>query len=104
MDQRQWFEGYRERLDKAARQGPLSGDHFRCPCCGFKTMAERSCSARCPVCDWVDDGQDDRDADVVRGGANGALSLALARRNFEGFGASDRRALASVRPPRPHER
>jgi hypothetical protein len=27
-----------------------------------------------PVCFWEDDGQDDHDADLVRGGPNGALS------------------------------
>ncbi|WP_268249705.1 CPCC family cysteine-rich protein [Streptomyces anandii] len=36
----------------------------------------------CPVCFWEDDGQDDHDADRVRGGPNGRLSLPEARRNF----------------------
>ncbi|WP_130330986.1 CPCC family cysteine-rich protein [Micromonospora kangleipakensis] len=54
----------------------------------------------CPVCFWEDDGQDTHDADRVRGGANGQLSLTRARQNFAGFGASDRRRRARVRPPR----
>jgi hypothetical protein len=36
----------------------------------------------CPVCWWEDDGQDDRDADEVRGGPNGVLSLTQARANY----------------------
>lgn len=41
---------------------------------------------------------------MVRGGPNGALSLTQARRNFEKFGASDRRMLSEVRAPKPDER
>ncbi len=33
----------------------------------------------CPICYWEDDGQDDEDADVVRGGPNASLSLLEAR-------------------------
>jgi len=31
---------------------------------------------------WEDDGQDDHDADEVRGGPNGSLSLTQARANY----------------------
>lgn len=58
----------------------------------------------CPVCYWEDDGQDDADADTVRGGPNGGLSLSEARRNFEEFGASDLLFVGSVRPPLSSER
>jgi hypothetical protein len=34
------------------------------------------------LCYWCDDGQDDPDADVVRYGPNGSLSLTAARRLF----------------------
>ena len=33
----------------------------------------------CPTCMWEDDGQDDHDADIVRGGPNSDLSLTQAR-------------------------
>jgi hypothetical protein len=58
----------------------------------------------CPVCFWEDDGQDDADADVIRGGPNGQLSLTEARANYIRFGASDERSMSSVRPPRPDEK
>ena len=57
----------------------------------------------CKVCFWEDDGQDDHDADELRGGPNGELSLSQARLNFRSFGASDRKFLANVRPPLPDE-
>jgi hypothetical protein len=49
----------------------------------------------CPVCFWEDDGQDDHDADDVRGGPNASLSLTDARRNFRSFGASAERKRSS---------
>ncbi len=55
--------------------------------------------AICPVCFWEDDGQDEHDADVVRGGPNHGLSLAQARKNFREFGACERRVLGHVRKP-----
>ena len=51
----------------------------------------------CPVCYWEDDGQDDHDVDEVRGGPNGSLSLADARRNFHIFGACEERFRENVR-------
>jgi len=55
------------------------------------------------VCFWEDDGQDSHDADEVRGGPNGSLSLTQARQNFREFAASDRKSLQHVRKPRPEE-
>jgi hypothetical protein len=75
----------------------------RCPCCGFRTLDERGMYDICPICFWEDDGQDDRDADKVRGGPNRSLSLTDARRNFREFGACDRRSLQFVRKPTPDE-
>ena len=46
------------------------------------TLSERGGFEICSVCWWEDDGQDDADADVVRGGPNGDLSLTQARKNF----------------------
>lgn len=70
-----------------------------CPCCGVRTLQENGGFEMCPVCYWEDDGQSDADADVVRGGPNGSLSLSEARRNFAEFGASDLIYVGSVRPP-----
>ncbi|MBB5852948.1 CPCC family cysteine-rich protein [Amycolatopsis umgeniensis] len=74
-----------------------------CPCCGCLTVGERGAFEVCPVCFWEDDGQDDHDADVVRGGPNGALSLTMARRNFALHGACEEAFVYNVRPPEPDE-
>lgn len=76
---------------------------YRCPCCRFKTLNERAGCELCPVCYWEDDGQDDHDADEVRGGPNADLSLSQARQNFREFGACDRRFNEAVRTPTPEE-
>jgi hypothetical protein len=76
---------------------------FRCPCCRFKTLRGRGQDEVCPVCFWEDDGQDEHDADEVRGGPNGTLSLMKARDNFAAFRASDRRRCQHVRHPLPSE-
>ncbi|MFG2473626.1 CPCC family cysteine-rich protein [Streptomyces fagopyri] len=47
--------------------------------------------------------QDDHDADRVRGGPNGRLSLTEARRNFHAVGACDERCTQFVHPPLPDE-
>jgi len=53
-----------------------------CPCCGEKTLSESGGYEICEVCGWEDDGQDDYDADEVRGGPNGRFSLTEARKLF----------------------
>jgi Cysteine-rich CPCC len=53
-----------------------------CPCCGYPTIAARNWHDTCPICLLEDDGQDDPDADEVRGGPNYRYSLSEARRNF----------------------
>jgi hypothetical protein len=75
-----------------------------CPCCGYLTLTWRGEFEICPVCFWEDDGQADADADVVRGGPNGSLSLTEARRNFVEFGACDVKYLALVRAARENEK
>ena len=101
---KQWFEDYCDTLDHRSVARPQTeGVTYRCPCCGCRTLSERSDFEICPVCFWEDDGQDDADADNVRGGPNGSLSLAQARQNFLEFGASDRRSLQHVRKPTPEE-
>ena len=82
---------------------PQQGVKYSCPCCGFKTLDERGGFDLCPVCYWEDDGQDDQDADRVRGGPNADLSLTQARHNFREFGACDLRFTGDVRPPTAEE-
>ena len=74
-----------------------------CSCCGWLTLMERGAYDICPVCFWEDDGQDEHDADEVRGGPNGALSLTEARGNYLAFGAVDECGLEHVRAPLPEE-
>src|SRR6478735_6352156 len=76
---------------------------LRCPCCAYKTLRERGTFQVCAVCYWEDDGQDDFDADVMRGGPNGDLSLTQGRANYMAFGASREEDLPHVRPPLPEE-
>jgi Cysteine-rich CPCC len=85
------------------KQRADDGSFYRCPCCGCRTLAERAGYEICPVCYWEDDGQDDHDADEVRGGPNGTLSLIQARESYRKCGASDARHLSNVRKPRPDE-
>ncbi len=99
-----WFEWYVEQQAcNSIRSAESEAGPFRCPCCGFRTLDERGGYDICPVCFWEDDGQDDHDADVVRGGPNGALSLTQARANYRQLGASEERFLGNVRVPRPEE-
>ena len=93
-----WFTEYTARLDAQSPALPL-----RCPCCGCRTLNERGGFDICPVCFWEDDGQDDHDAEVVRGGPNGSLSLAEARANYLRLGACEASMVGNVRPPRPEE-
>ena len=76
---------------------------YHCPCCEFKTLKGRAGYEICPVCFWEDDGQDQHDADEVRGGPNGTLSLTEARTNFRNLGACETRFLNDVRRPLPDE-
>lgn len=74
-----------------------------CPCCYSRTLAGRNHYEICAVCFWEDDGQDNADADEVRGGPNGDLSLAHARTNYRAYGASTFRDSAHIRLPRHDE-
>jgi hypothetical protein len=102
---RRWFEAYLKTLERnsiiAARRPGFS---YRCPCCGFKTLTQRGGFEICQVCFWEDDGQDDHDADTIRGGPNGVLSLSAGRRSFKALGACEARMKSHVRPPRDDER
>lgn len=82
----------------------VEGQAYRRPCCHFATLSERGGYEICPVCFWEDDGQDDHDAELVRGGPNGLLSLVQARLNFAESGACNFRHRKNVRPPTKAER
>ena len=100
-----WFAAYRRTLETNSIVADAQpGFSYRCPCCGFKTLSMRGGFEICDVCFWEDDGQDEHDADVIRGGPNGPLSLVAARRNFLKFGACELKAKEHVRPPRDDER
>jgi len=75
---------------------------YPCPCCGYATLDERGAYDICLVCFWEDDGQDNADAHLVKGGPND-VSLSQARRNYIEFGASEKHLVPDVRPPRPDE-
>jgi Cysteine-rich CPCC len=101
---KQWFDDYMHTLEhRSVVQPKADGVSYRCPCCGYRTLGERGGFEICEVCFWEDDGQDDSDADTVRGGPNGSLSLTQARQNFREFGACDRKSLAHVRKPTQEE-
>jgi hypothetical protein len=75
------------------------GTQYRCPCCGYRTLAAPAAMELCPVCWWEDDGQEDEDASEVRLTVNGPLSLTDARMHFTECGASHPRYLPYVRKP-----
>jgi hypothetical protein len=87
-----WFEAYTSQKNVFADS---SGGPYSCPCCGHVTLAERGGYEICSECGWEDDGQDDHDADVVRGGPNGRQSLADARAAYVSEGGTPK----SHRPP-----
>ena len=83
---------------------PEPGVRYACPCCQLLTLPERNGYDICPVCFWEDDGQDDHDADVKRGGSNHGISLTQGRQNYLTCGASSKRLLPYVRAPLDRER
>jgi tRNA threonylcarbamoyladenosine biosynthesis protein TsaE len=98
-----WADDYADRLDRlSVIRGPEDGP-YPCPCCGNITLPARGAFDICPVCFWEDDGQDEQDAEVVRGGPNGMLSLTAARSNYSEIGAAEQRVLPFVRPATPAE-
>ncbi|MBX3291629.1 MAG: hypothetical protein KF881_01920 [Acidobacteria bacterium] len=101
---KRWFDGYVDSLRTHSTVRPVIADvKYSCPCCRNKTLNERGGFEICQVCFWEDDGQDDADADVVRGGPNREISLTEARANYKKIGACDPRSVKYVRKPRPDE-
>ena len=101
---REWFERYCDKLDQGSVVRTKGDSKYVCPCCGNRTLNERGGFEICAVCFCEDDGQDDHDANDVRGGPNGALSLSDARRNYREYGASDPRLITYVRRAAPDEK
>jgi Cysteine-rich CPCC len=97
---RQWFESYVDKLKHYSVIEPVQESMmYRCPCCCYKTLGERSGYEICDICFWEDDGQDEQDTNVIRGGPNGSLSLTKARENFQNFGACEERYIKRARKP-----
>lgn len=65
---------------------PLNQFPNACPCCGYETIDGRGNYDICTICWWEDDGQDNHDANIARGGPNSILSLTRARLNFLQYG------------------
>lgn len=78
-----WFRGYTAQRNVFAPRGP---ELWTCPCCGHPTLTERGAYEICDECGWEDDGQDDHDSAVIRGGPNGLLSLDAARARYTDSG------------------
>jgi hypothetical protein len=69
-----------------------------CPCCYYVTLEERNNYEICSVCYWEDEGEKwDQKLDL-ESGANHGITLREARRNFNEFGASDRKWVDEVIP------
>jgi Cysteine-rich CPCC len=80
-----WFAAYTGHRNVFA---PVSGEDYTCPCCGHATLSERGGYEICGECGWEDDGQDDHDSAVVRGGPNGRRSLDDARAEYRSNGGT----------------
>jgi hypothetical protein len=74
---------------RRANGSGASRELLACPCCRHRTLEARGAFEICAECGWEDDGQDDHNADVVRGGPNGRLSLTQARLDYAEVIAQD---------------
>ncbi len=74
------FRTRRDTLNKFLSQHSIN--LFSCPSCGYPTLTERDGYEICRVCNWEDDGQDDKEADEIWGGPNYQLSLTESRLNI----------------------
>jgi hypothetical protein len=78
---------------------------YRCPCCGYFTLASRGEDDICQVCFWQDDDADEEFGQPAPERPEGPNHVHLwkARLNYATFGASEERLKRFVRPPRPDE-
>jgi len=74
-------------------------EKYTCPCCGYMTLAEKTRGSYeiCEICFWEDDPVQFEDPDS-EGGAN-EVSLKRAQKNFQLFGAAERRNIKNVKKP-----
>jgi len=93
------LEELAKKFTNVSKQRAEDGSLYHCPCCGCRTLTERGGFNLCPVCFWEDDGQDDHDADEIRGGPNACLSLTEGRNNYRQFVACEQRFMSKVRKP-----
>jgi hypothetical protein len=84
---REWFARYVQQVESGVSRSAKAGVLYSCPCCGYPTLSERGGYEICDLCWWEDDGQDDHDADVFRGGPNKHYSLSAARTNWGRYGS-----------------
>ncbi|MDH2634130.1 CPCC family cysteine-rich protein [Acinetobacter nosocomialis] len=72
---------------------------YACPCCGYLTFDELPYGSFdiCAVCFWEDDNVQNKDPDYM-GGANG-ISLNMAKKNFQLFGAMKKEFIPYTRKP-----
>jgi hypothetical protein len=84
-ERRRFFEVYSPGLNAQAGSEQFGEVRYACPCCGYPTLGSLGEFEICSLCRWEDDGQDDADADLVRGGPNHSISLVEARENFERY-------------------
>jgi hypothetical protein len=84
-ERRRFFEVYSPVPNAQAGNEQTNKVRYACPCCGYPTLGSLGGFEICSLCCWEDDGQDDADADLVRGGPNHSLSLVEARENFERY-------------------
>lgn len=61
---------------------------YTCPCCGYQTLDNKHEYNICPICFWEDDWWQENNP-YLSGGAN-HVSLYIAQRNFQLFGACER--------------
>ena len=86
VTRRAYFEDYADTIEQLPPSMVKFGVRATCPCCGYPTLRERGMDEICDLCRWEDDGQDDRDAEVVRHGPNRNWSLTAGRDHFADLG------------------
>lgn len=81
---RRFFDNLHSVSESSETDSSLA-NRVSCPCCGYPTLGGRGSYQICELCWWEDDGQDDVDENVTRGGPNKDFSLAEARANFAAY-------------------
>jgi hypothetical protein len=76
---------------------------YPCPCCGYLVKSlPPGYHEKCPICQWEDDLAQLRFPDMP-GSAN-HVSLVEAQKNYENFGAAEKRYRDEARSPLPEDR